>query len=232
MPNITFLKRMKKIRSANSRKELKNLKNLSHFLLLTLAVLFQVACKKGQEPQETRIGKIRGIVTDAGGEPISGVKVTLSGIKEEDRVTISGDDGSYVFENVPFKTYAVTFSKDGWLAVSLTVTAAKFGDAGVANADMEMVNASAKIVGTVVDIQNDNEPLSGVTVSVGGAVEPVITESDGSFVINNLIEKDYNVTFRKEGYTSVDRDVLIADFTDGVATLEVQMGSEELLRGL
>src|SRR5690606_10581742 len=51
-------------------------------------------------------------------------------------------------------------------------------------------------------------------------------------VISNLIEEDYNVTFSKEGYISIDRLVSVADFTDGVATVDVQMGSEELLRGL
>lgn len=211
---------------------MKNLKNLYHFALSGLMLAFLVCCKKNIDREEIRIGNVAGIVKDGNGEPISGVQVTLSGINEEDKVTTSGSDGRYIFENVAYKTWAVTFSKDGWLAVSLTVTANRFDDAGLATVDVELVNASAKIVGTVVDAQNDGEPLSGVTVSVGGATRAVTTGDDGTYEISNLVEDDYNVTFSKEGYVTLVRAVSSTDFTDGIATVDVQMGSEELLRGL
>jgi hypothetical protein len=207
------------------------MKNLFYFALIGLMLLFQVSCEKDEGSVENRIGKVGGIVTDAYGEPISGVEVTLSGIKDEDIATTSGEDGRYIFENVTYKTHAVTFSKDGWLTVSLTVTAGKFDESGLAKADVEMIKASARIVGKVTDAKNDGAPLAGVTVTTG-ITGTVTTGEDGTFVIGNLVEDDYTVSFTKENYVTVVRQVAASDFVDEVVIVDVRMGGEELLRGL
>lgn len=207
------------------------MKNLFYAALIGLMLLCQVSCEKDEGTVDNRIGKIAGIVTDANGNPIPGVQITLSGIKEEDMSTTTGDDGRYIFEKVTYKTHAVTFSKDGWLTVSLTVPADKFDENGTANADMEMIKASARIVGKVTDAKNDGAPLAGVTVTTG-ITGTVTTGDDGNYVINNLVEDDYTVTFTKENYVTVVRQVAASDFVDEVATIDVRMGGEELLRGL
>ena len=207
------------------------MKNLLYFALIGLMLLFQVSCEKDEGSVDNRLGKIAGIVTDANGEPIPGVQVTLSGINEEDMTTTSGEDGRYIFENVTYKTRAVTFSKEGWLTVSLTVTADKFDENGLTNADVEMIKASARIVGKVTDAKNDGAPLAGVTVTTG-ITGTVTTGDDGTYVIGNLVEDDYTVTFTKENYVTIVRQEASSDFVDEVATVDVQMGGEELLRGL
>lgn len=200
--------------------------------MITFMIMLHMGCKKEHDSPDSRRGQVIGTVTDANGEPISGVKITLSGINEEDQVTMSGDDGKYSFVDVTYRTHAVTFEKDGWMAVGLTVTAAGFNEGGVATVDVDLVSASARIIGTVTDALNAGQPLSGVTVSIGAVGGTVISDNNGRFVIPNLIENSYNVSFTKAGYVTIVRTISPADFVDGVVTLNIQMGSEELLPGL
>ncbi|MFD1771389.1 MSCRAMM family protein [Sphingobacterium suaedae] len=211
---------------------MQNLKKLLHVAMITFMIMLHMGCKKEHDSPDSRRGQVIGTVTDANGEPISGVKITLSGINEEDQVTMSGDDGKYSFVDVTYRTHAVTFEKDGWMAVGLTVTAAGFNEGGVATVDVDLVSASARIIGTVTDALNAGQPLSGVTVSIGAVGGTVISDNNGRFVIPNLIENSYNVSFTKAGYVTIVRTISPADFVDGVVTLNIQMGSEELLPGL
>lgn len=211
---------------------MKNLKKVCYVALAMLMLILHFGCKKDHDPTDNRRGQVVGTVTDANGEPISGMKITLSGINEEDQVTTSGNDGKYSFDNVTYRTHAVKFEKDGWLAVGLTLTANDFDDNGVATVNVEMVSASARIVGTVLDALQAGEPLSGVTVSIGAVGGTATTDNDGAFVIPNLIENNYSVTFTKSGYVTIVRTISPADFVDGIATLNIQMGSQELLPGL
>ncbi len=207
------------------------MKNLFYVALIGLMLLCQVSCEKDEDAVDNRIGKITGVVTDANGAPLPGVQITLSGINEEDMTTTSGDDGRYIFENVSYRTHAVTFSKDGWLRVSLTVNSDKFDESGIANADMAMISASARIIGKVTDARNSGAPLSGVKVSVGVA-GTVTTGEDGTYEIRNLVEDDYTMSFTKENYVTVVQQISSSDFVDEMITVNVQMGGEELLRGL
>lgn len=208
------------------------MKNLFYLVLIGAALLFQISCEKKEgDVLDGRTGRITGTITDADGNPISGVLVTLSSIKEEDVTTTSGDDGKYQFENVKYKTHAVAFSKEGWLTVSLTVTTDKFDENNATTADVEMIKASARIIGTVTDAKNNGAPLSGVNVTIGIA-GTVTTGDDGTYEIHNLVEENYTVTFTKDNYVTVSQQVAASDFVDEVATVNIEMGGEELLRGL
>lgn len=208
------------------------MKNLFYLVLIGAALLFQISCEKEEgDVLDGRTGRITGTITDVDGNPISGVLVTLSGIKEEDVTTTSGNDGKYQFENVKYKTHAVAFSKEGWLTVSLTVTTDKFDENNTTTADVEMIKASARIIGRVTDAKNSGAPLSGVnvTIGIGGTAT---TGDDGTYEIRNLVQEDYTVTFTKENYVTVSQQVSASDFVDEVATVNVELGGEELLRGL
>lgn len=189
------------------------------------------SCEKEDELISVGSGTVTGIVTDGDGNPVSDVTITVSGINEEDILATSGADGRYTVENVSVKTHAVKFSKSGWLTISVTVTTDKFDENNVATANASMINASSKITGIVLDDRNDGAPLEGVTVTTG-ITGTVTTESDGTFTIDNLISDNYTVTFTKETYGEIIKEVSPADFVDGVVILEIRMGSVELLRGL
>lgn len=200
-------------------------------LIIVGAFLFTVSsCNKEDDPKVDS-GTITGVITDANDEAVSDVTVTISAIGEDDVTVKSGNDGKFTVENVSLKTHSATFTKEGWLTVSITISASKFDENRVAVADISLVNASAKISGIVTDAKNEGAPLAGVAVSVGATGETT-TGEDGSFEINSLIEDDYTVTFTKDGYVTIVRSVKFADFIDGEASVNVQMGSEELLRGL
>ena len=209
----------------------KQLQAIIHVALLGIFMLSAVSCVEEDEPVAEPRGTVTGTVTDGEGQPIADVNVSLSGIGEEEVAVTTGSDGKYTFENVTLKTRAVKFSKEGWLAVSLTVNPEKFNSENIATADVSLVFASARITGTIKDGKNGDAPLEGVTVSVGVA-GTVSSEADGSFVLPNLIVEEYTVTFSKANYETITRTVSEADFVDGTATLDITMGSSEILRGL
>lgn len=209
----------------------KILRTCLHVALLAALIVSVSSCEKEDDPVTAGFGTITGVVTDGDGQPISDVDVTVSGINEEDVSVTTGSDGRYTVENVSMKPHAVTFSKQGWLRVSVTVTADDFNEDKVATANVAMVDASAKIVGTVTDAKSGNTPLAGVTVSVGVAGS-ANTADDGTYMIENLVADKYTVTFTKANYVTVTKEITAADFQDGVATVDVAMGGDELLRGL
>lgn len=209
----------------------KHLRVLLHFLVLGAFIGVVSSCDKDDDPIQAQFGTITGVVTDDAGEPIADVVVTITGIDEADVSVTTNGDGTYAAENVSLKTHAVKFSKAGWLAISVTVTADEFDSNNVATANATLVNASAKIAGTVRDAKNGDTPLADVNVTVGAA-GTVTTAGDGTYVIENLIADQYSVTFSKSGYVTITKEITKADFIGGVATLDITMGSVELLRGL
>ena len=209
---------------------MKNLRKLFYTSLIVFVSIGLLSCEK-EESSQSLLGEVAGMVKDVDGNPIPGVSVTLSGINEEDMVVTTGEDGRYHINNVTLKTHAIMFSKEGWQTVSVTVTADKFGGNSSANADIEMIKASAKITGVVTDAKNNGAPLAGVTVSAGPA-GTVITGTDGRYIIANLVKDKYTLTFTKQNYVTIVKEITATDFVDETVTIDLRMGGEELLRGL
>lgn len=204
---------------------------LQTFMYVVLLGALIASCDKEDDPANASLGTITGVVKDDTGQPVSGVNVTVSGVKEDDLSVTTADDGTYTVENVSLKLHAVTFAKTGWLTISVSVSPEKFDASKVATANATMVNASSKIVGIVTDAKNGDAPLAGVTVTVGVA-GTVTTASDGAFVIENLVADEYTVTFSKANYVTLTKKIAKADFVGGIATANIKMGGVELLRGL
>lgn len=207
------------------------LQTITYLVLLGMVLVTVNSCDNEDEPTDKNFGTITGIVTDDAGHPVSDVAVTVSGIDEVDVSVTTGGDGKYIFENVSLKLHALTFSKTGWLTVNKSVAVQDFGDDRVATVDVTLINASAKIMGIVTDAKNGGAPLADVTISVGVA-GTVQSGTDGAYVLENLVADDYTLTFTKSGYVTVTKPIAKADFIGGVATIDVAMGSQELLRGL
>lgn len=66
----------------------------------------------------------------------------------------------------PSGSHIVTFTKEGYQSVSITITEARFTDGVAANLNAEMEYANATIRGTVTDGRNAGAPLAGVTVTL------------------------------------------------------------------
>ena len=159
----------------------KTLRLLSYIVLLGTFFLSLSSCDKDDDPIGTSFGTITGTVTDQAGQPIANVTVTVSGVNEEDLSATTSADGKYTIDNVSMKIHAVTFSKAGWLTISKSVDANDFNEK-VATANATLVNASAKIRGTLADGANGGAPLAGVTISVGVA-GTVTSGNDGTYTI-------------------------------------------------
>ncbi|GHT43894.1 hypothetical protein AGMMS49965_18660 [Bacteroidia bacterium] len=177
------------------------------------------------------LGTISGTVTNDAAipEPIADVTVTVSGV---DGTVKTGADGKYTVSNVSLETHTVTFSKTGWQTVSSTIAASKFdATTKVATVNATLVNAEAKIVGTVYDAKNGDVPLAGVVVAVAGVTETVTTAADGKFAFENLVEDDYTVTFTfpaTTGYAAITKGVSKTGFTAKVATVDIHVGVDVL----
>lgn len=207
------------------------LRTITHIVLFGTFFFAFTSCDKDDDAIENDFGTIKGIVTGSDGQPVADVTVSVSGVDEEDVSVTTGGDGRYTVEKVSLKLHAVTFAKTGWLAVSKSVEPSDFGDDRIATADATLVNASAKIIGKVTDAKSSGGPLADVNVSVGAA-GTVKSGADGNYTIENLVADNYTVTFSKENYVTITKQVSPADFIDGVVTIDVTMGSQELLRGL
>lgn len=207
------------------------LRTLTYLVLLGASFLTVTSCEEDDEPLEKESGTITGVVTDDAGQPVADVTVVVSAVDEDDVTVTTGADGTFTVGDVSLTLHAVTFSKSGWLTVSKSVAAEDFGAERIATVDVTLVNASAKITGTITDAKNDGTPLADVTVTVGVA-GTVQSATDGTYAIENLIADNYTVTFSKANYVTVTKQVTPEDFVGGIVTIDVTMGSQEALRGL
>ena len=204
-------------------------RTLGFMALLATLVSIGNSCKKDDDGTKANVGTVNGIITDKDtGSPIAGVTVTVSGIGTP---VTSGSDGKYTISNVSKETHTVKFSKNGFLAIVITITVSDFNTTNVAIIDAALQNASAKITGMVTDAKNNNAALAGVVVSIGTAGVDT-TGNDGKYAIENLLVDNYTITFTKAGYATITRPITKDNFIAGVVTLDVSMGANELLRGL
>lgn len=199
--------------------------------LTAVAGLFMVgssACSDSNGDDLVGMGTVSGLVTDEQQTPLQGVKVSLH---KTENSTSTDAQGKYSLADVPMTSGIIVFEKEGYETTAVTVTAKKFGELTTANVNVAMVFANASIKGTVLDADHDNAPLVGATVKVSD-FQSTETDAQGNFELRNLTLKDYTVTIQKEGYPEVTKQVKADDFVDGVAELQITMGSAFVLRGL
>ena len=162
-------------------------------------------------------GTIRGAITyrDDG---VGAVTVALDGDVSRTTTTLTVGDvaGSFDFPNLPYGTYLLTFSKDGWLTQSREVTVAS-GDVAVDVSDL--LPSTATITGAVLQQVSSGScaypdpTATGVEVGVGscgGVGVSVIGENgtwrtttrtgDGKFHLSGIPAGEYTVEFERYGY--------------------------------
>ncbi len=205
------------------------LRTFMFIVLLGTIVSVVSSCNDDDSTGSKDIGKITGTVIDDEGSPVAGAAITVSGM--DGTTVMTGSDGKYTIDNVTIESHALTFKKAGLQTVSSTVMANNFDTNKLASRDLIMRIAKAKIMGTVTDGKNGAAPLAGVIVSIGGS-EFVTTGSDGKFILENLVADDYVLTFNKTDYPAITKEVKSADFVSDIATYNVELGGDEIFRGL
>lgn len=207
--------------------KLKSIMRAFMLILITCSIAAMTSCKKS-DPETPKKGTIIGIVKDTEGTPVAGVTVALGTTSVTATTAI---DGSYILDDVDMSVNnALTFTKTGYLTVSITVRSSQFDEKYVATANVSMEFAGAKIIGKVTDASNGGVPMEGVSVSISASITAT-TASDGAYAIENLPIEDYTVTFSKGGYSVVAKNVLKSDFVEGIATVNAELGAKEVLRG-
>lgn len=183
-----------------------------------------------------RTGTVTGVVLDDMDEPIPDVAVTVSDVNVTTITGVSGTattaaDGTFTVAGIPVGTHIVSFSKKDYQTAGVTITAGSFSADDTAQVSAKLGYAAAKITGTVTDAKTGGGPLPGVNVSLGGTLQTT-TDNQGKYLFENLSIDSYTLTFSLANYTPVTKKIDIAAFVDGTATVDMQMGGRELLRGL
>jgi outer membrane receptor protein involved in Fe transport len=93
------------------------LRRMSGARLACLALVLGASSLAAQETEGRRF-TIRGRVTDASGAPLGAVRVAVNAL---DRTTHTGDDGYYVFPNLPPRTVELSFERLGYASSIVTV---------------------------------------------------------------------------------------------------------------
>ncbi len=133
-------------------------------------------------------GTVRDVIT---GESLSGVLVTLNSLE-----IVTDPSGFYIFEDVTAGKHTLSFFKEGFKEVSMTIELQE----GANTVDVNLVPIpipEASVVFTVIDADTNN-PLPGVEVTLAGITRT--TDSSGGCEFTGVIEGDYSITFSKEGY--------------------------------
>jgi hypothetical protein len=138
-------------------------------------------------------GSLVGTVTATGGTPLSGVSVTA----ESGATTTTTADGGYTVAMSP-GTYAVTYSKSGYVSQVYSVT---IGAGGTTRNDVVLAVAptTGSLVGTVTAVGGG--VLQGVSVKVG-ASSPATTGAGGGYTVSGIAPGTYTITYSKSGYVS------------------------------
>lgn len=197
-----------------------------------LALLFGLvsilaACKKNDLKSAKSFGVVSGIVLQENGDPIPDVTVTITDV---DGSVMTGADGRYTFPDVPVGKHAVVFTKKGFMTISKTVLVGDFASDRTALVDVSMIGASGKITGVVTDGRSNGKPLADVKVTLGGM--ETYTDQDGKYLFEDLVLDNYTLTFEKDGYPAITKEVSKSDFSEDLFSFNVQLGKVELFRGL
>ena len=130
----------------------------------------------------------------AGGGPLAGVTVALSGAAT--KTTTTNANGSYTFTTLGNGSYTVTPSKTGYsfLPANRSVIV---NDANVAG--QNFTGTTFSLSGT---ISTGGGPLAGVTVALSGvATKTTTTDANGNYTFTTLGNGSYTVTPSKTGYS-------------------------------
>lgn len=169
-------------------------------LFLAIAVLSPLACLY---PQSTR--SIAGRVLDDAGHPIVGARVEL---KPQSRVTVSDDNGSFRFLNVPPGSYTLEVRRIGYRArgasVDVTLQAATPTiTLQSVPRTLDSIRIRARTSGmrysaTVLD--EEDVPVPDVAVVVAGVDNKIHTDANGRFIVPKAVRGTLMIRMRKLGY--------------------------------
>lgn len=169
-----------------------------------------------------------GVVTDGRGKPVAGAELSNpSNSSDEVRRTKTDAAGKYRLENVFSNTAGHEFvvRAEGFAPRQMTF---KPGPAAAPSVADVKLDAGHRIRGRVVDPAG--KPVRGVTVyyadgdySLGGIGGEGVTDAEGHFQFTSL-PAESPFTFRKDGFTEIDRRTLPLDGAEELVVTMLPQG--------
>jgi carboxypeptidase T len=155
---------------------------------------------------------LTGLVTNSvTGEPVV-AEVFVSGIDNtglpREPYKSNEQFGRY-FRMLPNDSYTVTFTAFGYLTQTFNNVA--INDMGQTVLDVAMVQSQIiTVTGTVTDADT-GEPIQGAAIEVlGTPIDPVYTNSNGEYIIEEIYENTYSFSVWAENYAMVVQQVSVS----------------------
>ncbi|MDQ0272726.1 carboxypeptidase regulatory-like domain-containing protein [Cytobacillus purgationiresistens] len=166
-------------------------------------------------------GEIAGTVQDENGDPIERATVT---VESEDISVWTNDQGRYSI-GIGTGEYTVSVRAVGYEPAEQTVEVGAIGEAVELNFTLER-SEQMTLFGQVKE-QSSDARLADVAVTVSSKEHDKEwkgqTDADGNYEIAGLIDGSYKVTFKKEGYHPVSKEVMMEEGQD--AELNIAMSA-------
>lgn len=141
---------------------------------------------------------VRGRVSDETGQGLSDVAIS----DDKGIETKTDAKGDYVLPGVVFGERIITAESDVFAENAQEIIASE--DHLEIEQNFTMTAESTKVEGAVTAV---GEPAEGVTVRIGD--QTATTDGDGHYTFDSVITKTYTMTFQKDGYDQVSRDVKV-----------------------
>ncbi len=178
---------------------------------------YVLARREEELPPPPGLANLYGIVVNSiTGEIVPNALYTLNGY-----LTYTDPDGYYDFQNLELGTYIITIEKENYITGSGEVTLVEgINELNVSLTPVELPPVLASLTGLVTDA-DIKEPIQGAKVSLDGAIPKdagwttiyTTTNSNGEYLFEGLEPRNYTITFEKEGYKPVTRNIAVLEDT-------------------
>lgn len=168
-------------------------------------------------------GTIAGTVTEEGsGGPIANafVQFTPPGAAEPMVGGYTDAQGAFIIGGIPAGNRDVTVQAAGYLPFTTSRRIVADDAGGNADLNVTLVSGSTKItvIGTVVDVLT-HRPIAGATVTIGDS-EPVISDANGRFRVENVHVGDQTVRAEASGYDPYEATLTVLP---GLGEITIEM---------
>lgn len=185
---------------------------------------------KGLFGDEIPTGSLHGVVTDANGDPLEGVSISLFG-EERTYDGMTDKNGKYIIIELPDGTYDILAMKTGYEPAVISrlsiadrqeyeqsISMKPFGNLSanvsvnnITNVtNVTNVSSTCGLHGTVTNL--NKTPVEGVSVSLIGSVSNYSERTDkgGKYNFSGVPAGTYSVVMEKQGYRNVSTDITLA----------------------
>ncbi len=157
---------------------------------------------------ELQIGKINGFILDTDSQPVVDATILISNPEGREFSTVTNSEGYYEFVSLPLGSYSLEIIKTGYTASqtsNIVLETSSFEQEVSINSLQAL---KAVIAGTIKD--ESGSPLQGASINLSGSIGSgsTVSGTSGEFSIDNLLEGEYNLLVKLEGYSSVDTSII------------------------